>query len=107
MQSLNDWRMEKRLEPKRLPSEEDIIIPPYATESEHNRILSRADLKKEFDKISKRKRVTNKKSQGSIDKLMDNVLSQLKKLQNQQEINDESPRTKMLISEKEIKAVSY
>lgn len=42
----------------------------------------------------------------AIEKLMDDVLSQLKQIQQQGIFENETPRTKMKISENEIKAVS-
>lgn len=105
--TLNEWRSERKMEPERLPSAESIVIPPYATESEHAELLSRADLHKEFNWMAKRRTfpANDKAYNRNIDKVMEDVLNQLRAIENKM-TDGQSPRTKMMNSEREIRAVS-
>lgn len=91
------------MEPARLPSEEEFSIPPFATEDDYDRILSKDDLRKHLQKIGRM--TETPKTPANIDRLMDDVLSQLKVIEHRMS-DTNTPRTRIRSSENEIKAVS-
>lgn len=99
---MNQWRLHEKFKINRLPSEEDIIVPPFATDEEFNKMATREELRNE--KVTGTKTVVTNQEKPDVDKLMDDVLGQLKQIESKR-AETKTPRTQMKASESEIKAV--
>ncbi|XP_031354662.1 leucine-rich repeat-containing protein 27-like [Photinus pyralis] len=108
LKALSKWRLKKKLEPVREVNLNDLSEPPFDTDPEYQRMLTRQDLNEQIDAlVQKTKRIRKMRRHAkrvNIQELIDDVVNQMRYLQTQAE-QSKSPRTDQEIAGKQIESI--
>lgn len=100
---MSSWRLDKKHSKASVQSSQKRLEAPFDTSEEYNKILSRKDISPQLQKMIKKRSPVAKKNV-DIEKLINDVIGQLKNIQTD-EAEKLTPRSKSKASENEIKSV--
>lgn len=109
LNALNKWRLTKKMEVPRCSKDCSADLPPYDTDPEFSKMLSRKDLSQQIDDIIKKnkQRNSNRKPTPSgtdVQKLINEVVEQMRNMETK--LNQMgTPRSEQEVAAKQIKNV--
>lgn len=104
---MSDWRLTKKMEPLRPYDQDKIEEAPFGTDPECDRILSRADLTNQIDKMINNNKKKSSYKKVDVEKLLGQVVDELKAMEMITMIGKGSPRTEKAVASKQIASVRY
>ncbi|KAK5645124.1 hypothetical protein RI129_006424 [Pyrocoelia pectoralis] len=108
LKTLGKWRQRRKLEPIREVNLTDVYQPPYDTDPECQKILTREELSEQYNAIIQRTNRMRKRNghikRVNMQELIDEVVNQMKYLQTQADQSN-TPRTSQEIAGKQIESI--